>query len=45
MFSLDSIADTEIITAYEHWQKSEEGYPEIRKSIIDAGIMYMDTEV
>lgn len=40
-FSLDLKNDPALIAEYEHWHKAENGWPEIRKSIIDAGIIDM----
>ena len=41
-FALDLIDDPEIISAYEHWHKTENFRPEIRQSILDAGITNME---
>ncbi|MBD0285000.1 MAG: L-rhamnose mutarotase, partial [Flavisolibacter sp.] len=30
------------IAEYEHWHKAENGWPEIKKSILDAGITNME---
>ena len=39
--ALDLVADPKLIEEYEHWHKAENGWPEIKKSIIDAGITDM----
>ena len=36
--ALDLIDDPKLITEYEHWHKAENGWPEIRDSIIASGI-------
>ena len=40
-FALDLKDDPELIAEYEHWHKAENGWPEIRQSIKDAGITDM----
>ena len=40
-FALDLKNDPALIAEYEHWHKAENGWPEIRKSIIDAGVIDM----
>jgi len=39
--ALDLKEDPQLIMEYEYWHKSENGWPEIRSSIIDAGIKDM----
>lgn len=39
--ALDLKNDPTLITEYEYWHKAENGWPEIRKSIRDAGILDM----
>jgi len=41
-FALDLKDDPELIAQYEHWHKHENGWPEIRKSILDADVLSMD---
>jgi len=41
-FALDLIDDAALIAEYEHWHKSENVWPEIKKSISDAGIAEME---
>jgi L-rhamnose mutarotase len=41
-FALDLINDPALISEYEHWHKSENAWPEIKKSIADAGIANME---
>jgi L-rhamnose mutarotase len=41
-FALDLVDDEKLIAEYEHWHKTENGWPEIRKSIIDAHITDME---
>jgi L-rhamnose mutarotase len=36
--ALDLIDDPALIAEYEHWHKAENGWSEIKKSILDAGI-------
>jgi L-rhamnose mutarotase len=40
--ALDLKNDPSLIAAYEHWHKSENGWPEIKKSITEAGILNME---
>ncbi len=40
--ALDLIDDPDLIQQYEYWHKAENGWPEIRKSIIDGGIVDME---
>jgi L-rhamnose mutarotase len=40
--ALDLVNDPVLIAEYEHWHKAENGWPEIKKSIIDAGIIQME---
>jgi L-rhamnose mutarotase len=41
-FALDLIDDAELIATYEHWHKNENIWPEIKASIINAGIEHME---
>jgi L-rhamnose mutarotase len=41
-FALDLVNNSELIAEYEFWHKKENGWPEIRKSITDAGIINME---
>ena len=40
--ALDLVNDEALITEYEYWHKAENGWPEIKKSILDAGITNME---
>lgn len=40
--ALDLVDDPQLIQEYEYWHKSENGWPEIKKSILDAGIDDME---
>jgi L-rhamnose mutarotase len=40
--ALDLVEDLKLIEEYEHWHKSENAWPEIKKSIMDAGILNME---
>ncbi len=40
--ALDLVDDPALIEEYEHWHKKENGWPEIKKSILDAGIVQME---
>jgi len=40
--ALDLKADEALIAEYEHWHRAENGWPEIRKSILDAHITTME---
>jgi len=39
--ALDLKDDPRLIAEYEYWHKAENGWPEIKKSILDAGITEM----
>ena len=41
-FALDLIADNALIAEYDNWHKAENCWPEIKKSILDAGIAQME---
>ncbi len=41
-FALDLVDDENLIVEYENWHKKENGWPEIRKSILDAHITNME---
>lgn len=40
--ALDLVDDEKLISEYEHWHKAENGWPEIKKSILDAHITDME---
>ena len=40
--ALDLVDDPLLIAEYEHWHKTENAWPEIKKSILDAGVMQME---
>ncbi|NLR68801.1 L-rhamnose mutarotase [Chitinophaga varians] len=40
--ALDLKDDPRLIEEYEYWHKAESGWPEIKKSILDAGITEME---
>lgn len=40
--ALDLVDDPALIAEYEHWHRSENAWPEIRKSILDGGITNME---
>jgi L-rhamnose mutarotase len=40
--ALDLVEDLKLIEEYEHWHKSENAWPEIKKSIMDGGILNME---
>ncbi len=40
--ALDLRDDPALIAEYEHWHRAENGWPEIKKSIADAGIANME---
>lgn len=40
--ALDLINDEKLIAEYEHWHKNENGWPEIKRSILDAHITDME---
>jgi L-rhamnose mutarotase len=39
--ALDLKDDPQLIAEYEYWHSAENGWPEVRKSILDAGITEM----
>ncbi|MFX1703984.1 L-rhamnose mutarotase [Chitinophaga sp. CC14] len=39
--ALDLKDNPELIAEYEYWHRAENGWPEVRKSILDAGIVEM----
>jgi L-rhamnose mutarotase len=39
--ALDLKDNPELIAEYEYWHRAENGWPEVRKSILDAGIVAM----
>jgi len=39
--ALDLKDDPQLIAEYEYWHRAENGWPEIKKSILDAGITEM----
>ena len=41
-FALDLKDDEKLIAEYEHWHKKETGWPEIKKSILDARVLDME---
>lgn len=41
-FALDLVDEPTLIAEYEYWHKSENGWPEIKNSIINAGITQME---
>ncbi len=41
-FALDLVDDPALIAEYEQWHKAENCWPEIKKSILDAGIAQME---
>jgi L-rhamnose mutarotase len=41
-FALDLIDDENLIAEYEYWHQKQNGWPEIKKSILDAGIKDME---
>jgi len=41
-FALDLIDDPVLIAEYEHWHITENCWPEIKKSILDAGVAHME---
>ena len=41
-FALDLVDDPALIMEYEHWHKAENCWPEIKKSILHAGITQME---
>jgi L-rhamnose mutarotase len=40
--ALDLKDDPVLISEYDHWHRAENGWPEIRKSIRDAGVVNME---
>ena len=40
--ALDLVDDEKLMAEYEHWHKAENGWPEIKKSILDAHITAME---
>jgi len=40
--ALDLKDDPRLIEEYEYWHKAENGWPEVRKSILEAGILEME---
>jgi L-rhamnose mutarotase len=40
--ALDLVEDAALIAEYENWHKHGNGWPEIKKSIVDAGITNME---
>ena len=40
--AVDLVNDAELMAEYEHWHKTENAWPEIKKSITDAGIIAME---
>lgn len=40
--ALDLVDDEKLIAEYDHWHKRENGWPEIRKSILDTHIKDME---
>ena len=40
--AVDLVDDSELIAEYENWHKPENARPEIKKSILDAGITNME---
>lgn len=40
--ALDLVDDASLIAEYEQWHKTENAWPEIRKSISDSGIINME---
>ncbi|MBC7422596.1 MAG: L-rhamnose mutarotase [Ferruginibacter sp.] len=41
-YALDLVDDPALIAEYEQWHKAENCWPEIQKSILDAGIAQME---
>lgn len=41
-FALDLVDDPQLIAEYEYWHQTGNGWPEIRKSILDAEILDME---
>lgn len=40
-YALDLKNEPDLIAEYDRWHKAENGWPEVRKSILDAGIIDM----
>jgi L-rhamnose mutarotase len=40
--ALDLVDDPALIAEYEHWHQPENAWPEIKKSILDSGIIAME---
>jgi len=40
--ALDLVDNPLLIAEYQHWHKAENGWPEIKKSILDSGIINME---
>jgi len=40
--ALDLIDDPWLIKEYQRWHKAENGWPEIKKSILESGILDME---
>ena len=40
--ALDLVNDPNLIEEYDYWHKAENGWPEIKKSILDGGITNME---
>lgn len=40
--AVDLVDDAALIAEYEYWHKAENGWPEIKASIIDSGIINME---
>lgn len=40
--ALDLKDDPQLIAEYEYWHRAENGWPEVRRSILDAGIVEME---
>jgi len=40
--AVDLVDDPALIAEYEHWHKTENAWPEIKKSIFDAGIAQLE---
>ena len=40
--AVDLVDDPQLIAEYEHWHSAGNGWPEIKKSILDAGVINME---
>jgi len=40
--AVDLVDDPQLIAEYEHWHSTGNGWPEIKKSILDAGVVDME---